>query len=71
MSQLCALIRLTVSPNQLNDHVLLNIVDNCVNLQRLVLVDDRYSEYINRRAADVKQVSAVSQKYSAELLHDY
>jgi len=57
--QLCALVRLSVSPNQLNDQVLLNVADNCVNLQRLVLVDDRYSDYVSRRAADVKRVSAV------------
>lgn len=51
--QLSRLTRLTVSPTQLNDQVLLGVADACVSLHRLVLVEDRYSEYTCRRAAEV------------------
>jgi len=56
--QLSSLTRLTVSPTQLNDQVLLGVADACVSLHRLVLVEDRYSEYSCRRAAEVGKVSS-------------
>jgi len=54
--QLSALMVLTVSPTQLNDQALLRVADACVSLQRLILVEDRYSEYCCRQAADVGKV---------------
>jgi len=53
------MVQLTLSPTQLDDQVLLRVADGCANLQRLVFVDDRYSEYICRQAADAKKVSTV------------
>ena len=60
LPQLSSLTTLTVSPTQLNDQVLLTAADACVSLERLVLVEDRYSEYCCRRAADVGKVSSQS-----------
>jgi len=54
--QLTGLTRLIVSPSELDDQILLNIADSCFNLQRLVLVDDRYSEHITRQAAQARKV---------------
>ena len=58
MPRLTALTTLVVSPTQLNDEILLDVADACVSLQRLVLVEDRYSEHCCRRAADNRQASA-------------
>ena len=56
LPQLSGLTQLTVSPSQLSDQTLLRVTRSCFNLQRLTLVDDRYSEHVCRQAADSGKV---------------
>ena len=63
VTQLSALTRLVVCPTQLNDQLLVRVTDACDCLQRLVLVEDRYSEYVCRRAAERKQVCSTIQAF--------